>query len=210
MPEILWNFSRYEDCARITLEQNPHLYLRLPADENPNLPKFQQSYPFQDPSGLLKHNDTVYVHFHRPRNETERKATIFGNVWPLNGLRIFRSLRRVFRSPDSEPHPQLNHSCLWPVATPLADTSVGGTFKERTLWSRPVLHIMRIHGAHGSLASTSSLVCFSCYSNVAHQLLHRIFLHPLQHLNDQDIRYYTRLSTSSTAIYCSKFSITID
>jgi hypothetical protein len=50
---------------QITLEQNPHFYLRLPAAESAYTPTFQH-YPLQDPSGALQHNDTVYVLFDRP------------------------------------------------------------------------------------------------------------------------------------------------
>ncbi|KAF8266957.1 hypothetical protein EI94DRAFT_1786672 [Lactarius quietus] len=39
--EILWNFIRYEDRPRITLEQNPHFYLRFPAEESAYTPKLQ-------------------------------------------------------------------------------------------------------------------------------------------------------------------------
>ena len=62
LPEILWNFSRYKDRARITLEHNPHFYLRCPTDETAYTPTFQRR-PLQDPDGALKRNDTVYVLF---------------------------------------------------------------------------------------------------------------------------------------------------
>ncbi|KAH8988310.1 hypothetical protein EDB86DRAFT_3081698 [Lactarius hatsudake] len=91
-PEILWNFSRYNDRARITLEQNPHFYLHCPADESAYSPTFQRR-PLQDPSGALDHNGIVYVLFDRPGRvflTTEHKLRIFGNVWSLNGSLIFR------------------------------------------------------------------------------------------------------------------------
>jgi hypothetical protein len=97
LPEILWNFSRYEGRARITLEQNPHFYLHLPADESAYTPMFQ-CHPLQDTSVALEHNCTVYVLFDGPSRvfrDTERDLRIFGNVWSLNGTRIFRGSRHV-------------------------------------------------------------------------------------------------------------------
>ena len=91
LPEILWNFSRYKDPARITLEQNPHFYLRFPADETSYTPTFR-CHPLQDPSGALEHNDTVYVLLDGPGRVIlhEPKLRIFCNVWSLNGFLIFR------------------------------------------------------------------------------------------------------------------------
>jgi hypothetical protein len=98
LPEILWKFSRYKDRrARITLEQNPHFYLRCPADESSYTPTFR-CHPLQDPSGALEHNDTVYVLFDRPGRvflDIEYRPRIFGNVWLLNGSLIFRGLCHI-------------------------------------------------------------------------------------------------------------------
>jgi hypothetical protein len=95
LPDILWNFSRYEDRARITLEQNPHFYLRFPAEESAYTPMFQ-CYPLQDSSEALELNDTVYVLFDGPSCvflDAEDKLKIFCNVWSLNGFPIFRGSR---------------------------------------------------------------------------------------------------------------------
>jgi hypothetical protein len=100
LPEILWNFSRYRDRARITLEQNPHFYLRCPVDESAYTPKFRR-HPLQDTSGALEHKDTVYVLFDGPCRvflDIEHKPRIFGNVWSLNGLLVFRGLHHLSRS----------------------------------------------------------------------------------------------------------------
>ena len=100
LPEILWNFSRYEGGARITLEQNPHFYLHLPADESAYTPMFQ-CHPLQDTSVALEHNCTVYVVVDGPSLvflEIERNLRIFGNVWALNGVLIFKGSRHVSRS----------------------------------------------------------------------------------------------------------------
>ncbi len=79
------------------LEQNPHFYLRCPADESAYTPNFWR-HPLQDPSGALEHNDTVYVLFDGPSRvflDTERRPRIFSNVWSLNGTLIFRGSRHV-------------------------------------------------------------------------------------------------------------------
>ncbi|KAH9054694.1 hypothetical protein EDB87DRAFT_1425035 [Lactarius vividus] len=65
LSEILWNFSRYKDRARITLEQNPHFYSNLPADENAYTQTFKH-HPLGDLSMALKSHDTVYVLADRP------------------------------------------------------------------------------------------------------------------------------------------------
>jgi hypothetical protein len=98
LPEILWNFSRYKDRARITLEQNPNFYLRCPADESAYTPTFQR-HPLRDPGGALEHSDTVYVLFDRPGRVfldiEPTRLRIFGNVWSLNGILVFRGLYQI-------------------------------------------------------------------------------------------------------------------
>ena len=94
LSEIMWNFSRYKDRARITLVQNPHFYSILPTDESIYTPKFQ-CHPLRDLSVALKPNDTVYVLVDRPGGviiRTERERLRFGNVWILNGSLIFKGL----------------------------------------------------------------------------------------------------------------------
>ena len=101
LPEILWNFSRYDNHARITLEQNPNFYLRCPVDESEYTPKFRR-YPLQDPSGALEYNDTLYVLIDRPCRvflDSEHQPRIFGNIWLLDSTLIFRGLCYVFLSP---------------------------------------------------------------------------------------------------------------
>jgi len=99
--EILWNFSRYKDGARITLEQNPHFYSNLPADESAYTHTFRH-HPLGDLSTALKPHDTVYILVDRPGRvflETEGEKRRFGNVWMLNGTLIFKSLRHFSFSP---------------------------------------------------------------------------------------------------------------
>ncbi|KAI9440444.1 hypothetical protein H4582DRAFT_2097302, partial [Lactarius indigo] len=184
--EILWNLSRYKGRARITLEQNPHFYLRCPVDESAYTPTFRRR-PLQDPSGALEHNDTVYVLFDRPGRvflDNEHKPRIFGNVWSLNGFLIFRdnsgviegqglvidsNIRGklwfceqpvVYDDDDSEPRSQMDHSYLRPILTTLLrDRSADGAFEDWTVLSRPASHSINIHlsFAREISASTSSL-----------------------------------------------------
>jgi hypothetical protein len=100
LPEILWNFSRYNDRARITLEQNPHFYLDCPADESAYTPLFQR-HPIKDLSVALQHNGTIYVLFDGPSRvflDIGRNLRTFCNVWSLNGVLIFRGSRHIFPS----------------------------------------------------------------------------------------------------------------
>ncbi|KAF8264411.1 hypothetical protein EI94DRAFT_497408 [Lactarius quietus] len=153
-PEILWNFGRYKDRARVTLEQNPHFYLRCPADERTYTPKFRRC-PLQDPSGALEHNGTVYVLFDQPGRvflTTEHKPRIFCNVWSLNGFLIFRDRSGVLegeqlvrcstmrynlwyceersKCQSSESRSRLNCRLLRPIITkPLIGQSAEGTFE---------------------------------------------------------------------------------
>ena len=256
LPEILWNFSRYRDRARITLEQNPHFYLRCPADESAYTPMFRR-HPLQDPSGSLEHNDTVYVLFDGPCCvflDTENKSRIFGNVWLLNGSLIFRgmfhsSLCRCFLSDifadisgalegeqlvrgssmrgklwyceqpvmyhESWSLSRSKHRYLRPiVTTPSSDYPKRATFEDWTVLSRPASHSINrhIYCLRGSPGSTSSLVCFHAYdcSNTTPKLLHRIYLHRLQHQSDQDTVFYTRLSICSRMTFSWAYLTTID
>ncbi|KAH8978122.1 hypothetical protein EDB86DRAFT_3249238, partial [Lactarius hatsudake] len=175
-PEILWNFSRYNDRARITLEQNPHFYLHCPADESAYSPTFQRR-PLQDPSGALDHNGIVYVLFDRPGRvflTTEHKLRIFGNVWSLNGSLIFRDRfgvlegEQLVRSScmrdnlwhreelvmhqDSESRSRLNHSYLRSIVTAPSSEPPA----DWTVLSRSASHCIDIH-IYSPRGSTSSL-----------------------------------------------------
>ncbi|KAI9432322.1 hypothetical protein H4582DRAFT_1104895 [Lactarius indigo] len=183
-PEILWNFSRYKGPARITLEQNPHFYLRCPADESAYSPKLRRR-PLKDPRGAFGHNDTVYVLFDRPGRvflTTEHKPRIFGNVWSLNGSLIFRDGSGVLEGEqlvrgssargkllyreqpvghqDTDSGSRSNRRRLWSILT----TSFGGsltgcTFEDWKFLSCPTPRPVNIYiySPRGSLGSTSSL-----------------------------------------------------
>ncbi|KAN0129081.1 hypothetical protein V8E53_013077 [Lactarius tabidus] len=184
LPDILWNFSRYEDRARITLEQNPHFYLRFPAEESAYTPMFQ-CYPLQDSSEALELNDTVYVLFDGPSCvflDAEDKLKIFCNVWSLNGFPIFRDRIGVLQGEqlvncssssvrshlwycceqqvvfnDSESHSRLNHCCLRPiVTTPSADRPMGGVLDDWTALIRLASRAINIH-IYGSRRSPDSI-----------------------------------------------------
>ena len=97
LSEVLWNFSRYKDHARITLEQNPHFYSSLPTDESEFTPSFT-CHPLGDLS-MLKAHDTVYALIDRPGwvfLETKQERRRFGNVWMLNGTQIFKGFCTMF------------------------------------------------------------------------------------------------------------------
>ena len=100
LSEILWNFSRYKDHARITLEKNPHFYSSLPADESEFTPSFT-CHPLGDLSKLKAH-DTVYVLVDGPECvfvERKGEKRRFGNVWALNGTLIFKGLCPLLSRP---------------------------------------------------------------------------------------------------------------
>lgn len=105
LSEILWNFGRYKDRACINLEQNPHFYSGLPADEAAFTPMFR-CHPLD--LSVLKAHDTVYVLVDRSGLvflETEREKRRFGNVWMLNRTQIFKGLAPPFpKSPLSFPN----------------------------------------------------------------------------------------------------------
>ena len=165
--EILWSFSRLEGRARITLEQNPHFYSSLPADESAFTPMFT-FHPVGDLS-VLKPHDTVYVLVDRPgcvfvESKGERRR--FGNVWALNGTLIFKGLYPLASrpllsdaSPDrtgvlqgeqsirrfnvrsslrySESLPRLNHSFLRPIMTKPLVDLASWTLKDWTVLGHP-------------------------------------------------------------------------
>ncbi len=97
LSEILWNFSRFEGHARITLEQNPHFYSSLPTDESAYMPWFKFS-----PINVWKQwRDlrTIYVLVDRPGRvflETKLISWSFGNVWMVNDFLVFKGLRHIY------------------------------------------------------------------------------------------------------------------
>ncbi|KAH9022725.1 hypothetical protein EDB84DRAFT_1509981 [Lactarius hengduanensis] len=167
LSEVLWNFSRYTDRARITLEQNPHFYSNLPADESAYTHTFKH-HPFGELSTALKPHDTVYVLVDRPGHvflETEGEKRRFGNVWMLNGTLIFknssgvlegeqlvRGIRGSWRRheepivfPKCECRARLNPSRLRPIiTTPSANPASGVPFDDWAILSHPSSHSINI------------------------------------------------------------------
>ncbi|KAH9172528.1 hypothetical protein EDB89DRAFT_889066 [Lactarius sanguifluus] len=182
LPEILWNFSRYKDRARVTLEQNPHFYLRFPADESGYM---FQCHPLYD-LGTLRHNYTVYVLFDGPGRvflDIEHKLRIFANVWLLNGSLVFRDRSGVLEGEqlvrgfsirsnlryceqqvvfyNSAARSRLEHRYLRPIViTSSADPSrSAGIFEDWTTLDRLASHSINIHiyDSRGSSGSINSL-----------------------------------------------------
>ncbi|KAH9172534.1 hypothetical protein EDB89DRAFT_888122 [Lactarius sanguifluus] len=184
LSEVLWNFSRYNDRARVTLEQNPHFYLDFPADESAYTPMFQ-CRPLHD-LGALKHNDTVYVLSDGPGRvflDIEHKHRVFGNVWSPNGTLIFRDRfgvlegeqlvrgsrvrgnlwyceqQVVFHGSQSRLGSRFDRHDLRPIVTmSSADHPAGGVFEDWTalnhLASRSIL--IHIYSSQNSPGPTSS------------------------------------------------------
>ena len=116
---------------------------------------------------------------------------------------------------ESESISQLKHRHLRPiVTTPLSDYPRRATFEDWTVLSRPASHPINIHiyRLRGSPGSTSGLVCFRPYnySHTTPKLLHRIYLHRLQHRSDQDTVFYTRLSICSRMTFSWVYLTTVD
>lgn len=101
--EIIWNFSRYTDNRRITLRENPQFYLDLPISGGAYGADFSQN-SMKDI--VLNGQNTVYVLVENPGLgriylEVEAKNRIFGNVWTLNGVLIFKGEPNVTLSESS-------------------------------------------------------------------------------------------------------------
>jgi hypothetical protein len=95
LDEVLWNFSRFNDNRRITLQDNPHFYLELPASVDAYTSEFR-TLPVQDMQ--LISNSTIYVLVDRPSRvflETEEETRIFGNVYMLKDVMIFKGSSSV-------------------------------------------------------------------------------------------------------------------
>ncbi|KAH9054692.1 hypothetical protein EDB87DRAFT_1688992 [Lactarius vividus] len=181
LSEILWNFSRYKDRARITLEQNPHFYSNLPADESVYTHTFKL-HPLVDLSTALKPHDTIYVLIDRPGRvflETEGGIRRFGNVWMLNGALIFKDSSGVLEGeelvrgtiirgnwqryeepmvfPKCECRPRLTPNRLRPImTTPSADPASGAAFDDWAILSHPSSHSInvQIYSTQGRLGYT--------------------------------------------------------
>lgn len=93
--DVLWNFAHLEDSKRITLSENPHFYLKLPTLIDEYGGEFKA---FPAKMLQLKHNATIYVLIDQPRLvflETENVSRVFGNVFRLKDVMIFKGLSNI-------------------------------------------------------------------------------------------------------------------
>ena len=87
--EVLWNFSRCKDPKeRLTLEQNPQFYIRLPTVAEAYGGEFRM-----DPIKTFQH-ERISVLTDSPGHVTFKAAAgrklVFGNVWAPNDYMIFK------------------------------------------------------------------------------------------------------------------------
>ncbi|KAI9451454.1 hypothetical protein BJY52DRAFT_1352074 [Lactarius psammicola] len=170
LSEILWNFSRFEGHARITLEQNPHFYSSLPTDESAYMPWFKFS-PINDFGKQWRDLQTIYVLVDRPGRvflETKQINRSFGNVWMIDDFLIFKDHRGSLEGeqlvrlsalpgnlryceqqivfPDSGAHARSDHRCMRPITTtPITTPTSGRLFEDWTVLNRPESHSNHIH-----------------------------------------------------------------
>ena len=93
--EVLWNFAHFEDNRRITLQDNPHFYSELPTSSDAYTDQFK-ALPVENVE--MTPNATIYVLVDQPRRvflETRRETRIFGNVFTLKDVMIFKGLSDV-------------------------------------------------------------------------------------------------------------------
>lgn len=93
--QVLWNFSRFEDHRRITLQQNPHFYVNLPTSAD----EYRGSFRALPVETLhLKPDATFYVVADGPDRiflEAGQESRIFGNVFLLEDAIIFKSTSNI-------------------------------------------------------------------------------------------------------------------
>jgi hypothetical protein len=86
LPEILWNFSHFNDNRRLGLAQNPHFYEALPTSPGAYGGGFR-SQPTE------RYQGTIYVITNTPRRvflEFDGKLRAFDHVSVVNNTLIFR------------------------------------------------------------------------------------------------------------------------
>jgi hypothetical protein len=93
--EVLWNFSHLENSKRIVPSENPHFYLKLPT----LIDEYGDNFKVFPAEVLpLEHNATIYVLVDQPRRvflETEQVSRVFGNVFMLKDVMIFKGLSNI-------------------------------------------------------------------------------------------------------------------
>ncbi|KAH9037017.1 hypothetical protein EDB84DRAFT_1577669 [Lactarius hengduanensis] len=172
LSDILWNFSRFRDRARITLEQNPHFYSSLPTDESAYMPWCNFS-PIKDFGKQWLQLQTIYVLVDRPGSvyfQTKQISRSFGNVWMINDFLIFKDHRGSLEGeqlvrlsvlprnlwyceqriafPDSGVYGRSDHRFMRPiVTTPLVTPAPasGRLFDDWTVLSHSASHSIHVH-----------------------------------------------------------------
>ncbi|KAI9435926.1 hypothetical protein H4582DRAFT_2161393 [Lactarius indigo] len=172
LSDILWNFSRFRDHARITLEQNPHFYSSLPADESVYMPWFNFS-PIKDFGKQWPQLRTIYVLVDRPGHvflQTKQINRSFGNIWLINDFLIFKDHRGSLEGeqllrlsalpgnlwyreqriefPDSEVPARSDHCSMRPITTiPFSTQATAPVrpFEDWTVLSDLASHSIHIH-----------------------------------------------------------------
>ena len=93
--EVLWNFAHLENSKRITLSENPHFYLKLPTLIDEYGGEFKALPAEVLP---LEPDATVYVLIDQPRRiflESEQVSRVFGNVFKVKDVMIFKGLSNI-------------------------------------------------------------------------------------------------------------------
>ena len=95
--EVLWKFTQFEDERRITLHDNPHFYSDLPTSFDAYTARFS-ALPIDN--FAPKPNATIYVLVGQPGRvpvflETRHDTRVFGNVFVLNDVMIFKGMFEV-------------------------------------------------------------------------------------------------------------------
>jgi hypothetical protein len=93
LPEILWNFSHFNDKRRLRLAQNPHFYEALPASSGAYGGGFR-TQPTE------RYKGTIHVITNTSRRvflEFDGKLRVFDHVSVVNNTLIFRGLCFVYR-----------------------------------------------------------------------------------------------------------------
>jgi hypothetical protein len=89
--EALWNFNRLEDDERITLQQNPHLYLKLPTSSD----AYQGNFEVRPIETLedVKPDEIIYVLVDGPSRvflEAKQRTRVFRNVFELRDFMVYK------------------------------------------------------------------------------------------------------------------------
>jgi hypothetical protein len=91
---VIWDFNRFRDDRRITLQQNPRFYVDLPTCADVCWSEFE-AHPFECLRLQDLVDDTIYVLLDGPSRlflEMEQGPRIFGNVFRPKDALVFEGL----------------------------------------------------------------------------------------------------------------------